>query len=152
MEPIKILVPTVPVAQPRQRHRVVKAGKASFVQNYTPKVSPVNAYKAAVQMAARAAYSGAPLEGPLAVDYTFVFPRPKSMIWKTKRMGRQPHTKKPDRDNLEKATSDALTKLLWRDDAQICDGRVAKCIAAGDEQPHVEITIQRLASWKPSSE
>jgi Holliday junction resolvase RusA-like endonuclease len=36
---------------------------------------------------------------------------------------------------------DALNGLLWRDDSLICDGRVQKVYAAGDEQPHVEIAI-----------
>lgn len=56
-------------------------------------------------------------------------------------MPRLPHAKKPDRDNLDKAYLDALRGLLWIDDAQICDGRIEKWIAAGDEQPHVLITV-----------
>lgn len=40
-------VPGVPVAQPRQRHRVI----AGNVSNYTPASSPVNAFKATVRLA-----------------------------------------------------------------------------------------------------
>jgi len=54
------------------------------------------------------------------------------------------HAKKPDRDNLDKALMDSLTGLLWIDDAQVCDGRITKWIAAGDEQPHVVVTLSEV--------
>lgn len=146
MTSIEFRVPAVPVAQPRQRHRVVRAGAASFAQNYTPTKDPVNTYKAAVKFAASQAYDGPPLEGPLRCSLVFVFPRPSNIVWKRKPMTRIPHIKKPDRDNLEKSTYDALNKLLWRDDSQICQGPVEKWIAAGDEQPHVEIKVEVIES------
>jgi Holliday junction resolvase RusA-like endonuclease len=59
-------------------------------------------------------------------------------------MPRTYHAKKPDRDNLDKAVMDALKGLAWIDDSQVCDGRIIKLIAAGDEQPHVEIRIISL--------
>jgi len=142
---ITFTVPTVPIAQPRQRHRIISGGGRTFAHNYTPTRDPVNAYKAAVQMAAQEAYRGSPLAGPLSVSMVFVMPRPKSLIWKAKPMPRVPHVGKPDRDNLMKSTQDALNELLWKDDSQICGGLVEKWIAAGDEQPHVEITVQALA-------
>ena len=134
---IEITIPTVPVAQPRQRH----ANIGGHIRNYIPKDNPVWAFKAAAQVAAAAAYQGQPLDHPLRVDVVFVMPRPKSMIWKRRPMPRAPFGKKPDRDNLEKSLYDSLNGLLWRDDSLICDGRVQKVYAAGDEQPHVEISI-----------
>jgi Holliday junction resolvase RusA-like endonuclease len=103
----------------------------------------VNAFKAAVQMAASQAYSGPPLEGPIGMDLTFIFPRPKS-VPKKYGEGRQWHTVKPDRDNLQKSVQDALNGILYRDDAQICDGFVTKYRAAADEQPHVVVCIWEL--------
>lgn len=141
---IEFVVPAVPVAQPRQRHRVVHAGGRAFAQNYTPARDPVNSFKAAVQLAASQAYCGAPLEGPLRMSAVFVFPRPKSMHWKTRPMPRVWHTSRPDRDNLIKSVQDALNGILWRDDSQICAGEPVKLVAAGDEQPHVEIVIEVL--------
>lgn len=138
---IRFTVPSVPVAQPRQRHRIVKSGARVYSHNYTPTKDPVNAFKAAVQMAARQAYQGPPLSGALDVRMVFVMPRPKSMTWKTKPMPRVPHTGKPDRDNLMKSVQDALNELLWKDDSQICAGAIEKFIAAGDEQPHVEVFV-----------
>ena len=55
---VRFVVPAVPVAQPRQRFRVLKIGNRVIPQNYTPTKSPVNEFKAVVKMAFRQAYSG----------------------------------------------------------------------------------------------
>jgi Holliday junction resolvase RusA-like endonuclease len=60
-------------------------------------------------------------------------------------MPRERHTKKPDEDNLKKAVYDALNKMLWRDDSQICESAFEKWIAAGDEQPHVVIRVTEVS-------
>jgi Holliday junction resolvase RusA-like endonuclease len=140
---IEFTVPAIPVAQPRQRHRVVTSGGKSFATNYTPKNDPVNAFKAAVQLAASQAYQGPPLEGPLMMNLVFVFPRPKSLPKKagTSRLW---HTKKPDRDNLAKSVQDCLNGLLYRDDSQICNGYLMKFIATENEQPHVVVCVAKL--------
>lgn len=146
MQPIKFTVPAVPVAQPRQRHRIItskKTGKA-FAQNYTPTCDPVNAFKASVQLAASAVYQGAPIAGPVRIAMLCVFPRPKAMVWKTKPMPRVWCDKKPDFDNLGKSIADALTGTVLVDDASIVSAQVDKYVAAGDEQPHVEIEITPL--------
>lgn len=136
-------VAALPIAQPRQRHRVVTAQGRTYAHNYTPTKHPVNAFKAAVQLACTAAYQGPPLEGPLRVTLTFVLPRPKAMCWKKRSTPRAWHTSKPDCDNLMKSL-DCLTGLLWRDDTQLCDVRIRKVIAAGDEQPHADIEVETL--------
>jgi Holliday junction resolvase RusA-like endonuclease len=111
---------------------------------YEDKKHPVAAFKATVRYAFQQEYTGAPLQGPLDCSITFVLPRPQSMVWKTRDMPRARHAKKPDRDNLDKAVMDALKGIAWIDDAQVCDGRIQKWIAAGDEQPHAVITIRQL--------
>ena len=141
--PIQFVVPAIPVAQPRQRHRVISSGGKSFASNYTPKSDPVNAFKASVQHSVSQVFTGAPLQGPISMDVVFVFPRPKS-VPKRLGSGRLWHTVKPDRDNLEKAVNDALNGLLYRDDSQICAGSISKYRAAADEAPHVEITVRLL--------
>lgn len=137
-------IDAVPVAQPRQRHRVIQSGGRPIAANYTPGSHPVNAYKAAIKVAATAHGDGL-FEGPLRVEMDFVFPRPKSKIWKTKAMPRERHTAKPDADNLFKSTADALNRVLWRDDSQIAETLIKKWIASGDETAHVEIKITELA-------
>lgn len=138
MSDIRFIVPAIPVAQPRQRHGIVNG----HVRNYTPADHPVNAFKAAARIAANLAYKGAPLTGPLTVDMTFVMPRPADKMWKKKPMPRYPHEGKPDRDNLIKSIQDGLNGLLWRDDSQIYAGNTLKVVAAGDEQPHVEVVVR----------
>ena len=95
-------------------------------------------------MASREVYAGPPLEGALRVDAVFVLPRPQNRRWKTREMPRYFHTGKKDIDNLQKSLWDALTGILWFDDGQIAASDTVKVVAAGDEQPHVEITVFRL--------
>jgi len=148
MDAITFTVAAVPVAQPRQRHRIINTGDRVFAQNYTPTKDPVNAFKAKVGQAAEQAYQGPPLQGPLALDLVFVLPRPGYLCWKTKPMPRLFHTSKPDADNLAKAVKDALSGLLWRDDCQVCKLTAEKHIAAGDEQPSVLVRLTPLDSPK----
>ena len=142
-----ISVPAIPVAMPRQRHRVVrtKAGRV-FAQNYTPSDAPVHTFKATCRQAAAALYDGAPLAGPLMVEILLLFPRPGRLRWKSRPMPRDWHQARPDAENCAKAVLDALTGLLWVDDKQVTDLRVQKCYAAGDEQPHVKIVVRELLS------
>lgn len=142
MTTIQFSIPAIPVGQPRQRHRIIEANGRTFAQNYTPAKHKVNDFKATARMAATQAYSGPPLDCPLRMTVAFVFPRTAAQTWKRRPMPRLPHAKKPDRDNCEKALLDALKGLLFVDDAQVCCGEVSKWIAAGDEQPHVEILIE----------
>ena len=143
---IEFTVPAVPVAQPRQRHSAQVICGRVISRNYTPAGHAVNSFRASVRMAAREAYSGPPLDGPLCVDVVAVFPRPQSQIWKRREMPRQRHAKKPDRDNLDKAILDCLSGILWRDDCQVCAGSIEKWIAAGDEQPHVTVRVSSVSS------
>lgn len=137
---IRFHVPVVPIAQPRQRTRVMQLGGRAIAQNYTPKDSPANATKAAIKLFAKATYDGMQLVGPLSVAIVAVFPRPASKTWKTRPMPREWKTSKPDGDNVAKLVLDALDHL-WVDDAQVVDLNIQKFIAAGGEQPHLEITI-----------
>lgn len=146
-------VPSVPVAQPRPRACLAVGGKGARMHEVTSiknaatgerKAHPILAFKATVRLAAEQAYHGAPLEGPLRIDVILVFPRPGNMRWKTRPMPRAPHTKKPDRDNCDKAVLDSLKGTVFVDDSQVVDGRIQKWIAAGDEQPHVEIRISEI--------
>jgi Holliday junction resolvase RusA-like endonuclease len=91
-----------------------------------------------------------PLDCPIAVDIVAVMPRSKHLSRVSKKTGlpladpaRIPHTAKPDADNIAKGVLDAL-KGWWRDDAQVCDVRCTKLVAAFGEQPHYEIRVSRF--------
>lgn len=138
---VAFIVPSVPVAQPRQR---VGVGPGGFARTYLPTKHPVNAFKASVRLSAASAWKADPLAGPLALTLSCVMQRPRAKVWKTRPMPRLRHTGKPDADNLAKSVMDALSGLLWRDDAQVAVLSVKKWIAAGDEQPHVSVQLSVL--------
>lgn len=137
---IKFEVPCVPVAQPRQRHSVVNG----HVRNYIPKTDPVWVFKTALQLAASTVRPETILSGPIRITLDFIFPRTKSMIWKSKPMIRVPKDTKPDIDNLCKSVFDALNGILFVDDSQIWECHASKYIASGNEQPRVIITIEEM--------
>ena len=64
----------------------------------------------------------APWQGPVAVQLTFLLPKPKSApkrrrVWPAKR---------PDLDKLARAALDALTYIVWADDSQVIDLHATK--------------------------
>lgn len=143
MTHLQFTVYAVPVAQPRQRHRIVnmRAGK-SWVHNYTPAKDPVNSYKYQIKEKARTYMDGAPLlEGPLKLACHLFLPRPAKFDAKKYPQGPIWHTGKKDFDNLGKSVADALTGIVYRDDGQICWAEVAKRYHGRDEAPRVEIEI-----------
>lgn len=146
---IAFTVPAVPIAQPRQRHRAFTVRGRVITQNFTPAKHPVQAFKATARLAASQAYTGAPLEGPICVVATFVFPRPGRLCWKKRPMPRCWHASRPDTENVLKALQDSLTGLIWKDDAQIAEVRCKKVYASGDEQPHVSVEVSK-ATEDPS--
>lgn len=142
---IAFTVPAIPVAQPRQRHRVVAAKGRTFAMNFTPRKDPVNEYKATVRLAASKVHTGPPLDGPLDVMLGFVLPRPQSMRWKTRPMPRVWDTRGKDLDNLAKSTLDALAGLLFVNDCQVCRLVLTKEVASGYEAPCVVVSVKLLA-------
>lgn len=136
---MKIVVPVVPVAQPRQRHAVI----GGAVRNYTPADHPVNAYKAALILAAKQA-GARPIDGPVRVDIDFFLPRPKRLMRRKDPDGPLRHAARPDVDNLWKSTADALRGIAWRDDAQVCATLARKWYCEKNGTPRVEITVSEI--------
>jgi Holliday junction resolvase RusA-like endonuclease len=96
------------------------------------------------------------LEGPVRLELYFVLERPKSHVGRRGllRSGSPAdHVTKPDALKLARAVEDALTGIVYRDDAQVTDGRQTKryaLIADGllrpeAELPGVIITVEELA-------
>lgn len=142
-----------PKPQPRQRHRAFKMGGRIVTQNYTPSGAPVNTWKDLIALTARDLLPETPLSGPLRVDATYRFRRPKSHFRTGKYSGQlRPdapyyHTTKPDRDNLDKAFLDIMTQIgFWRDDAQVVDGAVRKIYSSPELRltPGARFTITEL--------
>ena len=139
--PLSFFVAGLPAGQPR-----TKASRmGGFIRVYTPervkdghggtKEHPATSWKMIVRNEALKAWNAAdvtqtPWTGPLRVNLTFYFPRPKAHFranGELKPTAPRWHTAKPDRDNSDKAVLDALTNLgIWGDDKQVCDGRIMK--------------------------
>ncbi|OQB72563.1 MAG: Endodeoxyribonuclease RusA [Deltaproteobacteria bacterium ADurb.Bin135] len=96
--------------RPQGRPRFYKRG--NFIGVYDPKESRNYKQTLAAQIAAQnPEYIQ---DGAISLECEFIFARPKTLPKKV-----VDHTKKPDLDNLLKALKDAMTGIVWHDDAQI---------------------------------
>lgn len=83
------------------------------------------------------------LEG-VRLTIAFYLPRPKSL---PKRI--TAHTKAPDLDKAVRGLCDALTAVVFRDDAQICDLVAMKRYADRGAIPYVDLRIEPSAGVVP---
>ena len=63
-----------------------------------------------------------PIKGPVKLTVLATFEPPQS--WskkKTADMMCRPHTQRPDLDNIQKAIKDALNRIAYADDGQVCE-------------------------------
>lgn len=141
---VRFFVPGEPRGKGRHRTRIAKGkGGKAFVHQYAP--AETVEYENLVRMAAREAMAGNPLMlRPVRVDIDIQVSVPKS--WSQKKQGRAlvgqvMPTGKPDRDNVEKAILDGMNGIVFRDDAQACDGRIRKFYA---RTPGVRVFVMEL--------
>jgi len=98
-------------------------------------------WTAFVRDAAQQAWAGRPLAvGPVRVDVFFVQPRRAS----APKRSTPPHTRKPDGDKLTRCVWDALTHVVWVDDAQVVQWVGSKREAEIGETPGVHIRVRVL--------
>lgn len=85
-----------------------------------------------------------PLEGPLQLDIDYYFKRPKAHFRANGDLKDSApcwYSRKPDRDNLDKAVMDALTQLgIWKDDKQVVAGHTTKQYTNGKARADIQIT------------
>lgn len=104
-------------------------------------------WRAAVAWAGKAAMQGrALLAGPLQVRFEFVMPRPKGHFGAKGLKPSAPAwpTVKPDALKLTRSSEDALTGIVWVDDAQIVKETIEKRYAAPGEASGAVITVSGL--------
>lgn len=137
---IKLILPIEPVAQARPRAR--RFGKG--IRLYDP---PKTAkFKRMLHKLAKESYHGKPLDGELEVIVIFGRSVQKSISKKERKLrllGRHRPIVKPDLDNYIKATLDALTGVLWKD-----DNAIVKMVAEKRymEQPRIEIEVRSMTN------
>jgi Holliday junction resolvase RusA-like endonuclease len=78
--------------------------------------------------------------GAVAIAVMFIMPRPKSLKDKW-----APYLKAPDLDKLLRCIGDALTNVVWKDDAQVVFGVQHKRYARPGEGPRALVTV-----WQPT--
>lgn len=78
-------------------------------------------WREAIALVAARAHQGEPFEGPVELWCEFVLPRPKSHWTKSGRLTKSAprYPGKPDLSKLVRAVEDALTGIVYRDDAQV---------------------------------
>ena len=129
--------------------------KRAFVVNGHAVVSDANrksrGWKTQVSATARDAYRGALLDGPIAVTMRFYRPRPAGHMGKKGVRASAPGhpATRPDVLKLARAVEDALTGVVWRDDAQIVDERLFKRYG---EPARVEVEIESLEPGFPRTQ
>lgn len=142
MTTIHFTVPGKP--RGKQRPRVTRHG------SFTPKET--QKYEADVKAAFYAARREAEREKGIIFDLTKItrvsvhfvawFPVPESWTKAKKQSAYgQPHTSKPDLDNIAKIILDALNGVAFPDDAMVTYTSAKKCYCNEGEQPRVEVTL-----------
>ena len=95
-----------------------------------------------IASAAQTVASGTLLTGPLMLTVAFYLTRPKSLPKKVTQ-----HAKRPDLDKLIRGATDALTGVLWKDDAQVMTITATKAYTSTDnDAPRAEFEIVEVAS------
>lgn len=130
--------------QPGGSKRAFIRGKRAVVVDDNPKS---NGWKADVKTAAEAAWQGQLLDEPLRVTCIFFQLRPKSHY----RTGKNSHllredapqfpTTKPDATKLFRSTEDAMTGVIYTDDAAIVAQHIFKRYGP---KPGARITIETI--------
>lgn len=77
------------------------------------------------------------MSGAVRLTIAFYLPRPKSLAKNV-----TAHTKKPDCSKLLRSTEDALTGVVYRDDAQIIEIHASKAYTGASAPPHVRIRVE----------
>ena len=114
-----------------ERKRNVRMGKFQARVDQPDRVE----YKAYVKLLAQEAMKGRPpMEGPLVVDTLYYRVKPPSWPKKPSKGNPWPWWpwKKPDLDNLGKIIWDAVTGIMWRDDAQVVHEENTKFFKTGN--------------------
>lgn len=137
MAPVTFTIPGAPFAKQRARASVRPGGKGARV--YTP--AETVSFERTVGTIA-APHFPAPLVGPvrLAVEATFAIPPSWSKKKRAAALG-QPHTQKPDLDNITKALLDGLNRIAFADDSQVAEQILCK---RWGETAETHVTVEPL--------
>ena len=140
---IEFFVPGLPITQGSKRAFINKyTGRAQMIEDNV-KLKP---WRWTVGVTAAMAMAKRPhIKGPVRIRLQFLFPRPKSHYGtgrnydKLKDKAPAVPTGKPDLDKLQRAVFDALTHVVWTDDAQVTEVFAMKRY---NQEPGVLVAIE----------
>lgn len=147
MQRIEFFVPGIPQPAGSKRGFVNKKTGGVIITDACRKSKP---WQADVKHFAFRAYQGPPLLGAIRLEVEFRMVRPKGHYGTGRNAASlrasapMYHTTRPDRTKLLRGLEDALSGLLWKDDAQVVQGEVEKCYADG-QQPGAYVIVESLA-------
>lgn len=136
MDPIRIVIPGVPVGKARARSNilmkngkpVIGAGGRPIMTHHTPEKTAN--YEALIKYAGQQAMGGrALLTEAVAIELDLFIAPPASWSQKKRRDAIEDRirpTTKPDADNVLKAIADGLNGVVWADDKQMTDVVIRK--------------------------
>lgn len=131
---VSFVVPGAPV--PKGRPRFSRYG------TYTPKKTAD--YEELVKTCYLSQCKRITLQGEISAKIYAFFPIPKSTSKKNRELMldyKIMHTKRGDCDNIAKSILDALNKVAYNDDAQVCMLEVYKYYS---DEPRVEVFLEEL--------
>lgn len=82
-----------------------------------------------------------PFSNPVEIIYQFIFPFLSTHSRKKRSAGKLFKATKPDLDNLQKSTNDAMNNVVFYDDSQICSASIEKFYG---EVPGINISIRSV--------
>jgi len=116
----------------------MKAGKARAI--VTSDNKSLKSWEDSVRNAAQGIAGQVFFDGAIALHVVFYLQRPKSV----KESARPFMTTKPDLSKLVRGLEDALTEILWKDDAQVTAITASKIYAAAHESSRAIVTITEI--------
>lgn len=145
---VEFWVPGIPRPGGSKRAFPIRKKDGTFVKMGVTDANPhVKEWRSDIINACQKVFSGPPLMGPLRFEVTFVMPHRKQDFKTGKNAGvlkdSTPKycTTRPDNLKLRRSTEDALTGILYGDDAQIVDGHDKKIYGL---EPGAMILVEQL--------
>jgi crossover junction endodeoxyribonuclease RusA len=135
---VTVFIPGVPIPQGSTRAFVVAGRAVTTAANVKTRPWRADLQAGLAYHLERTGIEGIALPaGPVAVELSFLMPRRKTEPKRTT----PGHTRKPDLDKLIRAVLDAMTGIVFTDDAQVVSIEATKRTAALAEPPGV------LVAW-----
>ena len=141
---LSFFVPGIPISQGSKRAFVIRGKDGRHRPVLAESAKDLGEWRSRVALAARQAMRGLFPSGdwwwkkePLILTARFIFSRPPSLPKK-----RREHVVRPDLSKCVRAIEDAMTGIVYGDDAQIVTLGVSKVYAKDGLTPGVEIEVQ----------